>query len=284
MSCLQEAGEPVIGTTRRQEAVDDRHMYLDLSDNPDGWDWHRHICIAFICAGVTQHYACTRNPVGTARVNVHGVCDLLDKLVEQGAFVVYMSSNAVFDGSVAHRQADEPTSPITEYGRQKAEAEKGIGQFADSAAIVRFTKIVGPATEPFSGWRVALGKGETIHPFSDMYLAPVPLSFAVSVLRLIGDRRLSGIFQVSGERDVSYSEAALLGGCLLGAPSKLVQPMEAEQSGRWLGQLPAHTTLNVDRLKSALGTEPPDVRWTIESAFINPQALSNQLCISTNPK
>lgn len=31
--------------------------------------------------------------------------------------------------------------------------------------------------------------------------------------------------------------------------------------------IPAHTTLSIDRLRSALGIGPPDVRWTIEEAF-----------------
>ena len=150
MARLQQAGERVMGTTRRRNAVDECHLYLDLSEDIGRWGCPWPVAVAFICAGVTNHGACTRDLVTTARVNVHGVSALVKDLVAQGTFVVYLSSNAVFDGSTARQLPDDPLSPMTEYGRQQAEAERQISQRAASVAIVRFTKIIGPATSPFS--------------------------------------------------------------------------------------------------------------------------------------
>lgn len=277
MAHLQQAGEPVVGTTRRPKAVDESHLYLDLTEGVDGWRCLWPIAVAIVCAGVTKLDACRREPVATTRVNVQGVCALVENLVARGAFVIYLSSNQVFDGSVPYRLPDDPVSPVTEYGRQKAEAEHQISQWGDSVAIVRFTKVLGPTDPLFSEWVKALQNGETIRPFSDMYMAPVPLSCAVSVLRLVAILHLSGILQVSGERDISYAEVAYLGARMLGVAQTLVQPVEASQSGCYTEPVPANTTLNIDRLKSALGIAPPDVRWTIEMAFMNSQASDGAL-------
>jgi dTDP-4-dehydrorhamnose reductase len=105
-----------------------------------------------------------------------------------------------------------------------------------------------------------------------MYMAPVPLSHVVAVLRLVGNRRLPGILQVSGDRDVSYAEAALMGARIIGADAQLVRPARTLDTNLLSEQPSRHTTLratvlNVDRLRSTLGIEPPDVRWTIEMAF-----------------
>jgi dTDP-4-dehydrorhamnose reductase len=189
-------------------------------------------------------------------------------LVAGGAFVIYLSTNQVFDGSVPHRLPDDPLSPVTEYGRQKAEAERQIRQHGDSVAVVRFTKILEPSPLLFSAWVESLKNGESIQPFSDMVLSPIPLSCAVSVLRLVADQRLPGILQVSGESDVSYAEAARLAVKLVKADPSLVKPIKASESARFIEPLPKHTTLNTDRLKSTLGIIPPGVRWTIERAFI----------------
>lgn len=271
---LQRAGERVVATTRRRDAEDKFHLYLDLSKDVEGWQCSWPITVAVICAGVTKLDACKRDPEATARVNVQGVSTLVKNLVASGTFVIYLSTNQVFDGSIPHRHPDDLHSPITEYGRQKTEVERRISQWGDSVAIVRFTKIIGPNIPLFSVWVEALRKDEAIQPFSDMFMAPVPLSCAISVLRLIADRRLPGILQVSGASDISYMEAAHFGARLLGADPSLVQPISASQSGHYAEPLPAHTSLNVDRLRTTLGMGPPDVWWTIEMAFTKPYVLA----------
>ncbi len=267
MAYLQQSGEPVLGTTRRHETVDEAHLYLNLAEGLGEWQCPQPVAIAIVCAGVTKLEACQRDPVTTARVNVQATTALVKKLVTKGVFVIYLSTNQVFDGAKPHRLPDDPVSPVTVYGRQKAEAERQISQWGDSVAIVRFTKILEPKPPLFIEWAESLKHGKIIHPFSDMFMAPIPLSCAVSVLRLVADRRLPGTLQVSGESDVSYAEAALLGTRLLKADPNRVQPVKASESGRFTEPLPTHTTLNIDRLKSALGITPPVIRWTIETAF-----------------
>ena len=269
MAHLRRTGEVVLGTTRRHEPVNEFTLYLDLSKDVENWKCPWPVNVAYICAGITNLEACKHDSEGTANINVKGTFTLVKNLVRSGAFVIYLSSNQVFDGSICYRLPDDPVSPITEYGRQKAMAESQINQYGESVAIVRFTKIISPRHPLFSNWAESMKKGKIIQPFSDMFMAPVPLIFAVSVLRLVGDLRLAGILQVSGERDVSYDEAARIGTRLLGLDSDLVQPIEACRSGVFTESVPAHTTLNINRLKSTLGIMPPDVQWTIEKAFEN---------------
>jgi dTDP-4-dehydrorhamnose reductase len=269
MAYLQKAGVPVMGTTRRREAVDKTHPYLDLAHDADAWQYPQPVDVAIICAGVTKREACRQEPARSAEVNVKGAAAIVKNLVAKGTFVIYLSSDQVFDGSVPYRLPDDPYSPVTEYGRQKAEAERQVSRWGDSTAIVRFSKILEPEPPLFIEWVKSLKQGRTIHPFADIPLAPVPLPCAISVLRLMADRRLPGILQVSGERDISYAEAARMGARLLKVNPDLVQPVKACELGRFTEPLPAHTTLNIDRLRSALGIIPPEVRWTVETAFIN---------------
>lgn len=262
-----------MGTTRRREAVDKNNLYLDMAEDVAGWQCPEGVAVAVVCAGVTKLDACKRDPIATARVNVHGISQLVRNLVERGVFIIYLSTNQVFDGTVPYRMPDDVASPVTEYGRQKAEAERRVSRWGDSIAIARFTKILGSEVSLFSEWVESLKRGEAIHPFSDMVMAPIPLWFAVSVLRFVGERRLSGIMQVSGGYDVSYTEAAYRGAKLLNIDSELVQPIETCKASRYIESPPQHTTLNVDRLRSVLGIGPPDVWRTIEKMFVQPQVL-----------
>jgi dTDP-4-dehydrorhamnose reductase len=272
---LRAMGEPVIGTTRRHQQVDDSHLFLDLSEQQGQWLCPCRIDVAVICAGIAKLEDCRRDPTGTAYLNVVKIVELANHLVSRGAFVIYLSSNAVFDGSVPYSRPDDAISPVTEYGRQKAQAESRLLELGNLVSVVRFTKILGPQTQPFKEWTQALRTGKPIHPFSDMVLAPVSLDFAVNVLHQVANKRLSGIVQVSGKRDVSYAGAARLGARYLGVDEDLVRPVKRSRLHRCVEPIPAHTSLNTDRLQAALAIEPPDIKSTIQSAFAISETLAD---------
>lgn len=268
---LHQAGERVVGTTRRRETVDEARLYLDFAAVED-WSCLWLVSVAVICAAVRDPARCLDDPVGSRQVNVSGTVTLAEKLADSGTFVTLLSTNMVFDGSKPRFREDDPVSPVTEYGKQKADAEHQLGRLGKSLAIVRLTRILGPVYPLFLEWAARLRRGEAIHPFQNLTLAPVPLACVVSVLRLIASSKLPGIWHVSGEQDVSYTEVALLCAHLLGADECLVQPVLASQVG-YRERVRPYTTLSSDRLKQVFGLQPPEVMWTLHTAFTNPQAL-----------
>jgi dTDP-4-dehydrorhamnose reductase len=263
---IARAGQPVV-TTSRRPAPDSGSLSLDLADDVDDWPIPSGIATAIICAAVPLIDACEKDPEGTARVNVSGTLALIRRLVERNVFTVFISTNQVFDGAIPHVSADTPQSPRSEYGRQKTRVEQELMRKGGPTAIVRFAKILEPGTPLFTKWRDALLSGGIITPFIDMQMAPVPLSTAVSTLRLIADRRAGGFWQVSGERDLNYAQAATLLARHLKVDPALVHPIAARDSGRVTSHLPEHTTLCVDRLRHEFGVQPPPVEWTLRNAF-----------------
>lgn len=273
MRHLEMAGEEVVGTTRRRDIVDEKHLYLDLLDNPGSWSFPSGIDIAFICAGVTKLEECEKNPDASRRVNVDGTCKLIKNLIRKGVFVIYLSTNQVFDGSVSHCLPEEPFSPVTEYGRQKAEIERLINQWKDSTLIVRFTKILGKENTLFSKWINDLKENKKIYPFKDIYISPIPLSFVISVLKLVASRKILGVLQVSGDKDISYADIAHRIAKLLKVNPGLVKPIEALKAGKDKETGGRYSALNTDRLKSVLGIDPPDVWESIDKVITDPEGL-----------
>lgn len=256
--------ETVIRTSRKSEALTNEMVFLDLSHDISNWVLPCHASTAYICAAETKLDKCRKQPVQTMAVNVHNTVALAEKLAADGTFVVFLSTNRVYDGSVPYCGADNTLCPATEYGRQKAEAENGLLRLGDKAAVVRLTKIAETDMPLFRSWIEALDRGEVIHPFTDMVISPVPLSFAVDVLQLVAELRLPGIMQVSGNKDITYAETACRIAQRMGADPALVQPVMSGDSGLYFEDVPAHSTLDTTRLKSDTGIEPPDVLSTID--------------------
>ena len=264
---LERAGKQVLGTVFEHETIPEKMFYLDLAEPVADWQPPGWVSVAYLCAALTSLDHCRREPGETARVNVHHTVALAKTLAASGTFVVFPSSNLVYDGTVPFRKSDDAVCPRTEYGRQKVEAERQLLALGALISVVRFTKVIAPNTSLLRGWIQALQNNEAIHPFSDMVMAPVSLPFAIAVLHRIAKLRLPGIVQVSGKEDVTYEQVARHIAQCVGASPDLVQPMKSTEAGLQLEAIPSYTTLDGTRLRMELRIEPPDVWATIDSVF-----------------
>lgn len=259
------SGKPVLQTTRRQETISDMRILLDLTEDVSDWLPPCRISVAYLCAAVSSLKSCKREPTQSAMVNVHNTVALAKRLIANNTFVVFLSTNLVYDGSIPFRKAEDAVCPQTEYGRQKAEAERQLLALGDLISVVRFTKVLGHESPLLMGWIRPLQNNNIINPFLDMILAPVSLSFAVDVLFRIAEKRLSGIVQVSGEKDITYEQVANYIAQRMGFSKDLIQPVRSKDAGVQLEANPSYTTLDTTRLQMELGVAPPDFKETIDS-------------------
>ena len=276
MNNFELSGINVQGTTRRSYSSSNNLIFFDLTSDISRLELPLFFNSAVICAGIASLEECRQHPNKTYCINVKAISSLVDKLVGNGIFVVYISTNKVFDGSKSYQSADDPLSPITEYGKQKAEVENNISKHGNMVSILRLSKVLVPNNSLFSEWKKALLSNQAIHPFSDMYMSPIPVSLVVKVVLSIIDIRLSGILQVSGNKDISYADAGKIGCRVLGANNQLIKPAKATNIKPDIECIAANTTLNTDRLRSELKLESPDVKQTIKSAFVIKESAAEE--------
>ena len=264
---LTEMGERVLTTTRRSEDISNQKIFLDLSNDVTEVNLPDNISVVYLCAAVTGMDACRKNPSHSETVNVHNAVLLAEKLLAGNAFVIFLSTSSVYDGSIAYRKAESAPCPLTEYGRQKAETERQLLGLGDNVSVVRLTKVVESSMHLFGAWIQSLNEGKVVRPFSDMAVSPVPLHIVVNVLYRVAKYRLPGIIQVSGERDVTYAEIAFRIAQRMGVDNSLVQPVRSKESNIYVESVPSHTTLDTDRLRNEIEIETPDVMSTIDSVI-----------------
>ncbi len=255
------AGHRILCTSRRPAS--DNVLSLDLASDPASWMLPERVDVAFLCAAVTSIEVCRTQPVGTRLVNVERTLALARLLAARGVRVVFLSTNQVFDGSQPHRMASDPTCPLTEYGRQKADAEREILDMG--GAVVRLTKVVGDVPPLFRSWNAALRRGEPIEPFEDMVFSPVPIEVAAETSIAVGTRKFAGIVQISGERDVSYAEVARCLAGRLGVDPSLVRPVGSGSRGLPAYAAPRFTTLDATDLRRVFGIAIPPVQEAVEN-------------------
>jgi dTDP-4-dehydrorhamnose reductase len=212
-------------TTRCRATVASQCLFLDLSQASQHWSLPpTPLDVVFLCAAIGSQEQCRIEPLATRQVNVLHTVELAKRLASEGAFVVFISSNLVFDGQTAFAPIDHPCNPQTTYGQQKAEAEQQLLNLGTDVAIVRFGKVIVPGMSLFGNWISDLRSGKIIHPFDDMMMAPISLTFAVQVLCRLALRRRAGIVHATATHDISYADAARVIAQQLGADPDLIVP------------------------------------------------------------
>jgi dTDP-4-dehydrorhamnose reductase len=252
-------------TTTRRSDVGENRIALDLAGDLSRWEPPAGVTAACILAAAARLADCAADPAGTAWVNVTGTVALADRLLANGIFVLFLSTNQVFDGRTPHVAADTPTSPMSEYGRQKARAEAALRELmarGAPAAILRLAKAISPRTALLRDWTTALRAGKPIRAFHDMTMAPVAADMVAQAIEALMDDRATGIFQLSGPRDVTYERTGHFLAERLGADESLVARTSVATAALPPGIAPAHTTLDSSALRQRFGIVVPDA-WAV---------------------
>ena len=262
---------PFWTSTRHMKDVSDSSVFLELSDPDIGgfcsWIREKQIDTAFYCVRDASVSQGRDNQVENTRINVQQPMTIFRWLTENRIKIIYPSTNAVFDGSVAFTPLDAVWSPKTTYGKQKTELEKDLIALSGHHAIVRFSKILTAPFLLFETWKARMQNAKIIRPFSDMVFSPISVNFAVETLYRIAVCSVSGIWHVSNLKDISYSSAAEYIAEKLQYPSHLVVPQKTEESGIDIEHVPLNTTLDINRIKTELNLCPSPVHRVLDWAL-----------------
>lgn len=270
-SYFKQNGDAIQATTRRRDRVSSERPFFDILHSLEQWQPPENADAACIFLSVPRLRDCATDPVGSALVNCVQAVRLIDKLIAHGIYVLFLSSNQVYDGEIPNVPADASTCPISEYGRQKVRTEAAIQERIAKGArvgILRLSKILSPGMELMRQWIDCLSSGNSVAAFHDMTVAPVPVDLASAAVAALLRDKLPGIFQLTGPRDVTYADVARHFAMELHANPGLVEPISAYTTGMPEGATPRHTTLDSTLLRKRYSIAAPDV-WEAFSPILD---------------
>ncbi len=179
----------VVGTTRR---TDTRHLFFNLEEEFSFENSSDVLQVAYLCAAITNVNTCERDPTRTRYINVERTKILIDSLLKQGVYVVFLSSDLASD-------------PDSEYGSQKHAIERHLE--GKVSTIVRLGKVLNGKAELFTYWIRELEKGHSITPYDDCFFSPISLG---QTLPILGDETLLEQYPkilISATKPISYFQA-----------------------------------------------------------------------------
>lgn len=224
----------------------------------------------------TRIDVCARDPVDTAELNVQGAIRIIDELRGLDIMPVFVSSDAVFDGTRSNwREEDEPR-PILTYGRQKLEVERYLAALPPPWLIVRLPKLLAMRRNPrcmLTGWVDALGRREQLLCATDQFFTPAAASDVAGAIASLILGSAQGLFHLGGPQRMSRRDLLEI---VLGEYQK-VAPLKAEIVDCLLRDIPfvesrpLDTSLCSDRFTERFGNRFRDmgtiVRATVRACF-----------------
>ncbi|KAI9007377.1 RmlD-like substrate binding domain-containing protein [Gaertneriomyces semiglobifer] len=218
---LKEAGYDVVGTafSRSGEGL----VKLDLTDNDAVTAFIKEQSPRVIvhCAAERRPDVAQNNREGTRNLNEEIPRHLARLSKEHNIYLIYISTDYVFDGTQPPYDVDAKPNPLNFYGETKLGGEKAIQQEYPEAAILRVPILYGDVE--YTGESavnvlmdmVKKGDPVAVDDFQARY--PTNVADVAKVLRqmidklVLDNKILSGIFHFSSkERFTKYDMAALL--------------------------------------------------------------------------
>jgi dTDP-4-dehydrorhamnose reductase len=265
---MEETAPPgwrIVGVHQRDYLVEDakaKHLVLDIRDKR-AVDrlFARHPFDAVVHAAgiasvdyVEKHYAesLESNIVGT--LNVTSACR------QRGIHLVYISTNAVFDGTQAPYRESDPVRPVNKYGQLKVDCERLVRETLERFAIVRPILMYGwnhVVTRPNTATWIydKLLRGEEIRIVDDVFENPLYNHQCGRALWALLHKKASGVFHVAGKDTVNRHEFALAVAKVFGLDAALIHPVKSSHFPD-IAPRPRNTSFVTARMERELGVAP----------------------------
>jgi dTDP-4-dehydrorhamnose reductase len=171
-----------------------------------------------------------KNREQTRRVNVGGTEVVAALCQDFQSRLIYISSNAVFDGLTPFYTETDPVNPINNYGRLKVEAENIVQNSNISWAIVRPILMYGwpypgERDNPVVWWLRSFKEGKPIKVVDNVFSKPLPAWSCAEAIWAVIQQNKSGIYHIAGSDHISLYQFALLTAGVFGFDASLIEPV-----------------------------------------------------------
>lgn len=208
-SFLKKKKIKFLKTSRRKK----NKNFMDLT-NVEKFKFPANISSAIIFSYQNNITYCEENFRDAYLINVKNMLKLIKKLLSRKIFVLFISTNLVFDNSKKKRLEYTTTKPITNYGKMKSICEHEIKKYCEKNklnnyySILRISKVLSYNTNPIKMWTQNIKKKKVVSIPNDIYCCPIDINSLNQTMYKIVRNFYNGIFHLSGLKEYTYYDLA----------------------------------------------------------------------------
>lgn len=240
-------------------------------------DFQPHVIVH--CAAERRPDVVERHTEAAVNLNVHATGTLAkEAAANPGLFLIYVSTDYVFDGRNPPYGENDAPNPLNLYGKSKLEGEREVLRHCPGAAILRVPILYGEVEKVEESavtvlWqRVEEGVTESCTLDHCQQRFPTFVNDVARVCQNMAEKRMqdpsiSGIFHFSGKEQMTKYEIACAIAEAFNLPSNHLIPLTEQAAGAG-AQRPQNAQLECSRLELlGLSTEPRPFRSAIRDSL-----------------
>lgn len=219
-------------------------------------------------ATMTDVDQCELNRNLAWKTNVQGTSNVAQAAKEAGAFFMYISTDYVFDGEKGCYKETDQASPISYYAYTKLKAEEFVEAMGIQFCIARASVIYGAKSAAgkvnFALWLLnKLKNHEETRVFIDQWNSPTLNSSLAEMTLEVAERRLTGIYHLSGASRMSRYEFAQCMAKTFSLEESLLMPTRMRDLSL-PAKRPRDSSLNTSKAKRMLINKPLEIEKALE--------------------
>jgi dTDP-4-dehydrorhamnose reductase len=197
-------------------------------------------------------------------VNVGGTQQVGNECIRHNVRMIFISSNAVFDGEHPLYAEDAPVHPINYYGKLKVEGEQWVQSSGLDHVIVRPILMYGwhlPIERGnwVTNWIQMLGRSERVKVVDDVGTKPLYARNCAEVIWTIIAQNKIGIYHVAGADHMTLHQLALATAKVFGLDGTLIDPVPSSYFPE-IAPRPKDTSFDTTKMETDLGIKAWSVR------------------------
>ena len=258
--------------TRKPTIEEDRAIKLDKTNEKAVNNIMKKLTPDVIIDTAALHSVdyCETNKEEAKKVNVIGTKNVAEACKKNGAKMVFISTDYVFDGEKGNYTEDDPTNPINYYGTSKLEAETIVKNVCEDHIIARpsviYSWIPSNQTQSSSGkplnfamWlSQKLERGEPVNIVSDQYSSPTLADNLADTLLVMCEKNITGLYHVAGGTRLNRYEFSVKIAEKMGYDQTFINPIETSQL-KQKARRPMDSSLRVEKIEKTLNIKIPTI-------------------------
>ena len=219
---------------------------------------------------------CEKEKTSASEINTKATEIIAKECSKLNSFLVYVSTDYVFDGNLGMYKEDDVTNPLGFYGKSKLEGEKVVQNFSTNWCIARTSTPFGlhPTKKSFPMWVIEnLQKQKQIDILIDQFTSPTYIPNLSRMLIEISERRITGVIHAAGASKISRYQMASMVSDKLNLDGTLLKQISINKM-KWVAQRPKDSSLDVSRASSILNEKPQKIDQSL-NLFIDEMKSTN---------
>ncbi len=215
------------------------------------------------CAALTDVDECEINKKMAIRINSDGARFIAEAAKEINAYLAFISTDYVFDGTKGMYKENDIAKPINFYGYSKLIGEKAIAKITENYMIARTSVVFGARSmfgkKNFALWiKENLSQKQEINVLIDQYVSPTLNTNLAKMLLEACEKSLRGVYHMSGLSRISRYDFSIMLAEILDLDESLIKKSRMSDM-HWRAKRPKDSSLDVSKAYKILKTKPMDL-------------------------